>query len=319
MDDPDVSANLGRGLHIAHLNVRSLMGGHKFDTARLQIKNSGFDIFTLSERWLTKSVPDRSVEIEGYDFVRQDREWNDTLSHHNNPKRGGGVALYIKSGIQFSDTKFKNMNKSSKDLEMMWLDVNLFNVRPIVVITAYRPPQGNCKRGCELLSEAFYEANLKDNTDIFLLGDFNINFDDKKTVTYRELDFTTQSLGLRQLINQPTRIAFRDGVRSTSKLDLIFTNSDCSTDSRTLDLNLSDHLAVCTTRKKASCERSKVDFKGRSYRYYTKEDFQNNLINSNWDQFFEVEDPNELWEILKRKIKREIDKMCPIKTFRVNE
>ena len=202
---------------------------------------------------------------------------------------------------------------------MMWLSISLKNVRPIVVVTVCRPPQGDYKKCCETISKDFEKANLKDYTDIFLLGDFNINFNDKKSCSYRELDFTTQSIGLRQVIESPTRSVFRDGVLASSKIYLFFTNSDCIEGTRTLDMNLCDHMAVSITRKKTYTKVEKIDFKGRSYRNYDKETFQDGLINENWDIFFATDDPNELWAILKGKISRAIDGMCPIHTFRVKE
>ena len=60
----------------------------------------------------------------------------------------------------------------------------------------------------------------------------------------RELDFTMRSLGLQQIIDTPTCISFCNGSEIKSKIDLISTNSE-------LDWNLSDHLAVMTTRKKS--------------------------------------------------------------------
>ena len=56
----------GKGLHLAHLKVRSRFGSHKFDMLRKQIKSSEVDIFTTSETWLNSSIPDKIVEIPNY-------------------------------------------------------------------------------------------------------------------------------------------------------------------------------------------------------------------------------------------------------------
>ena len=109
---------------------------------------------------------------------------------------------------------------------MQWVAINLTNVRPIVVVNIYRPPKGDYKKCCTLISDAFMKANLKDNTEIYLLGDFNINYNDKKAPAYRELDFTTRTLGLSQFITSPTRTFFRDGIAHESRIDLIFSNSE---------------------------------------------------------------------------------------------
>ena len=49
MEGIEVGGNLGKGLHLAHLNVRSLLGGHKGDLLRSQISKSDLDVFTISE------------------------------------------------------------------------------------------------------------------------------------------------------------------------------------------------------------------------------------------------------------------------------
>ena len=55
---------------------------------------------------------------------------------------------------------------------------------------------------------------------------------------------------------------------------------------KTLNFNISDHMAVVVVRKKHKVTVNKVRFEGRSYKNYIKEDFQNNLINSDWTQFY---------------------------------
>ena len=318
MGDPAQFANLGKGLHIAHLNVRSMFGGHRFDMLTHQIRTSNIGVFSLSETWLNESVPNNSIEIEGYNCVRADRSWEDQINT-THPKKGGGLACYLRTDIKFSDSKYAHLNKSSKDLEMLWISVSLENVRPIVIVIIYRPPQGSYVKCCDIISEAFDQANLKDNTDIFLQGDFNINFSDKTNPIFKELDFMTKSLGPREIINSPTRISFRDGQRTESAIDLIFTNSDFIAKASTLDINISDHLGVMVTRKKLTSKPDKFNCKGRSYRNYIKEDFQESLGEIDWAPFFDNNDPNWLWDFMYGAILQRIDKMCPLKTFRMDE
>ena len=294
------------------------MGGHKFDMLKHQIKGSGFQMFLLSESWLTEATPNKVVEIEGFDTIRGDRAWRDDENMgKQEPKRGGGLLCYIKEGIKYSDSKFRHLNTSCKDLEMLWIKLSLENVRPIIVVNIYRPPQGSYLKCCELISNAFEKADLKDNTDIFMMGDFSINFDDKTSPGFKELDFTTKSLGLNQLIESPTRSVFRDGIITENRIDLIFSNSEHVADSKTLDFNISDHLGIMVTRKKTPVKVHKIDFKGRSYKNYTKEVFQENLLNSNWEDFFNNDDPNWLWDFMYKTILANIEPMCPMKSFKV--
>ena len=54
----------GKGLHLAHLNVRSLLGKNKADLVKKQIGDSDIDVFTLSETWLTQAIPNTLVDIK---------------------------------------------------------------------------------------------------------------------------------------------------------------------------------------------------------------------------------------------------------------
>ena len=82
---------LGRGIHISHLNTRSLLNKH--DLIKIQMEALGFDMFTFSESWLTEYVTDELIHIDNYNLIRLDRNWNDGRSRK--PKKGGGVGAYI--------------------------------------------------------------------------------------------------------------------------------------------------------------------------------------------------------------------------------
>ena len=49
---------------------------------------------------------------------------------------------------------------------MLWVSIDIDNMRPLVVITVYRPPQGDYKKCNTFLNEAIERANLKDNNKI---------------------------------------------------------------------------------------------------------------------------------------------------------
>ena len=309
--------NLGKGLHLAHLNVRSLLGGNKSDMLKKQIADSDFDVLTVSETWLNGAVPDSLIQVPNFCTTRLDRGWAEEGQMHS--KKGGGLVCYIRESLNYSDTKYGELNMSSRDLEMQWLLLSLPKVRPIVIVNVYRPPQGDYKKCCTLLTEAFMKADLKDNVDIFLMGDFNINARDGGSPSWKELNFTSGVLGLKQLINSPTRVSYRNNAVTETTIDLIFSNSDFVKSAGVLDLNLSDHMAVMVTRKKLAVKQEKIEFKGRSYRNYDREIFQGALLNRDWGNFMNERDPNVLWEQMQSIMEEEIDLMCPIKSFKVKK
>ena len=108
----------------------------------------------------------------------------------NQKKKGGGLLCYISNDLQHSDSKYASLNISCKDLEMQWISVSLNHVRPIVIVNVCRPPQGDVKNCCSILNRAFEVTQFKDNTEFYVLGDFNVNFMDSKSAAYKKLDFT---------------------------------------------------------------------------------------------------------------------------------
>ena len=57
--DPVIIPRQGRGLHFAHLNVRSMLNKH--DLLKIQLQQLQFDFFTFSESWLTNNITDAIV------------------------------------------------------------------------------------------------------------------------------------------------------------------------------------------------------------------------------------------------------------------
>uniref|UniRef100_A0A1A8AW44 Uncharacterized protein n=1 Tax=Nothobranchius furzeri TaxID=105023 RepID=A0A1A8AW44_NOTFU len=59
------------GLKHIHLNVCSLL--NKMDEVRIWVTSTGADIVIISETWLTKSVTNEDINIDGFNVYRMDR------------------------------------------------------------------------------------------------------------------------------------------------------------------------------------------------------------------------------------------------------
>ena len=301
--------NNDKGLHFVHMNIRSLFAKGKLNTLRAQLVNSNTHIFSLSETWLNYKIPSSMLGINGFQICRVDRE-------NSSKKRGGGLAMYIADNIPFDSDKFSSLNITNNNIELQCMALNFKHMREMVVLNLYRPPQGSVNSFIEYLSKiitSIYQL-CKKNVEIYFMGDFNLDFSDTIDKNVKDLIQLMKSTGNKPLIDGQTRIG-----KKSSCLDQIFTNSDYITNSGILDVNLSDHLAIFCTRKKIKILSPKINFEGRSYRNYIKEDFQHNLINSNWNDFYSSNDPEICWEIMEAIIREEIDKMCPLKNFRVSK
>ena len=315
-DDPKILGS--RGLKVAHLNVASILGSHKFEMMRKQIEGSHLNVFCASETWLTSGKPTDLISVHGYNVARLDRGWK-TNNLDVNVKRGGGLICYVSQNINMNEFRYARFNQSNKDLEMQWISLDMTNMRRIVIINVYRPPQGNYKVACKLIHEAIRDSNLKDNVDIFLLGDFNINLREKKEPATKELNSTIDTWGLKQLIHDNTRFGMVNGVLRGSCIDNIFSNSQHIEESVVLDWNFSDHLMVVTRRKRATLSQEKVEFNGRSYKNYIKEDLQGELINDNWDEYYTLADITLCWDLILTRVRRYLNRTCPLKVFKVKE
>ena len=84
-------------------------------------------------------------------------------------------------------------------------------------------------------------------------------------------------------------------------------------------MNVSDHDLVFIIRKKAKIEKIKLTFRGRSYRQYDREVFQEQLSNRNWDSFYSSVNVDQAWDFLLRNFHSEIDKLCPVKDIKIKK
>ena len=81
--------------------------------------SSNFHILGLSETglhdYLSSSIYNLSCD---FDMIRLDRNWYEPSI--STIKKGGGVCIFIKNSLQYSDFDYKSLNISSKDIEAQW-------------------------------------------------------------------------------------------------------------------------------------------------------------------------------------------------------
>ena len=106
-------------------------------------------------------------------LCRQDRA---ALTNYNVAKRGGGICIYIKNTIPYTEICDPFHKINDNDLELVTVQLNIENLRPIYICAVYRPPTG-----C-IVSFNSYIVCLLDNLttarkyDLYLGGDFNIDY-----------------------------------------------------------------------------------------------------------------------------------------------
>ena len=168
MEDIDLFKN-HKGLLLSHFNIRSLF--NKIDTVRETFRELNFDVITFSESWLTDIIPDNIVTLNGYDLFRMDREWLE----NGQKKKDGGLITYVNNSIQVDGKKWQENNINSMDVECHWLELKFEHHRNIIIANLYRPPQGNVKKFMTYI-ESMVNKTRVNNVDIFIMGEFDIDF-----------------------------------------------------------------------------------------------------------------------------------------------
>ena len=85
----------------------------------------------------------------------------------------------------------------------------------------------------------------------------------------------------------------------------------------TLNHFISDHQPIYLVHKKNKDTRKSVEFKGRSYKHFDKDKFRNELLATDWNEFYNLTDPGEAWNAILDTINPILDSMCPLRSFRI--
>ena len=137
-------------------NVQSLFG--KIDELKLLTSEENFDIMFLTETWLTDDISDGELSIPGYSIFRRDR-FN---------RKGGGIAIYIKSHIPVST--MKPIYSVEQNVETLTLSFRENSPKECAFCVIYRPPNQSFDVDSQLLEEIAYVINHR---NALIVGDFN--------------------------------------------------------------------------------------------------------------------------------------------------
>lgn len=176
-----------KSLKICHLNIRSQLP--KFRKFHEFVLSSDFDVMCLSETWLHPDWDLSSLNITGFN-----------LNVCSRTSRGGGVAIYTRDVLKVSVIN----SYSCIDSEYLWLGINSQGIK-LAVGCFYRQPRGNFNNFLQILEDSYSIVNL-DYMQTVCLGDFNVNMLNLNNLSVLKIIDTFEVLGLKQLVNKPTRI-----------------------------------------------------------------------------------------------------------------
>lgn len=166
------------------LNICSLL--KKCDVVRCLLKQHDIRILGLTETWLSTSISNSLLALNGYTIFRGDRE-----------TRGGGVMLLIDNRYE---SHFIN-SSTCPSIEYIHVNVKRPFTKPLDVVCLYRPPSSSI---CDFI-EALRTLVLSISTQLIVMGDINI---DTSSINRNRTEFRRllKELGLVQINNKPTRL-----------------------------------------------------------------------------------------------------------------
>ena len=213
-------------------------------------------------------------------------------------KTGGGLGAYVENKYTVSDTELAHLNISNSDIELQCLTIKPKNLKKQIIINTYRPPKGNQTNFINLLLSTLDQLTDYKSNELYILGDFNIDLIKKNDINVLNLKSLTTTYGLTQHISVPTRSTRN----TTSIIDHIYTNADKIVNSGVYTINISDHDIVFVTRRHTPSPKVPAQFIGRSYRNYDKAELKYRLMNEDWTNVRESNNPDHCWQIIYQKI-----------------
>ena len=193
-----------------------------------------FDIIAFSETWFSSNNNLNIFSLPGYQFCHMDHE----------DRRGGGVAIYVKNGIEFDVIE-------SIGFAVDNLLECISRKKSIIVTCIYRQPDIKIEAYVDII-----ESFLNDmKSYIYLCGDFNINF--LNCYYHHDTKYFVDSLFiLDPCINQPTRITTATATLIDNILLSISGISRCSI----IINNATDHLPIFLLSSKNANKKENYNY-----------------------------------------------------------
>ena len=241
-----------------------------------------------------------TFRVEG--FQTPFRKDNDTNS-------GGGIIVYVRNDIRAK----RREDLKTNEISCLWLEITPDKGKSFLVGNMYRPPDSKIEYNDRF--EEFIVTVLNEEKEFILLGDFNkkmLNAD-----TDREWGNFTTSLGLSQLISEPTRVTSN----TQTLIDHIYTNNEDNIRSVNVEkLCVSDHYGIfCNRSSHFSSEKNNAHqvITYRSFKSFDEACFLNELCMIPWEiieNFDTIDDVLLAWTSLFTEV---LDKHAPFKSHRI--
>jgi len=259
---------------ILSLNIRSL----STNLIKLKLLLLNFttkpDIIAITETWLLPNNSLKLLHLESYTLI--------SIPRNNRKKRGGGLAFYVNSALDFSVKPSSNLNLANS-CEYSTIEIIINSSFSLTILNIYRPPDLDNQVFIDSLTD-FIECFKSNKKNVFITGDFNINLLEynSSTTSSRFLDLMISS-GFLPSITIPTRIT----QNSASLIDNIFIKlSRCEHYSKVILDDISDHFPTLFSCSLLTTTRKNLSYSTSYKRIFSNQNFaicQSIASSINWE------------------------------------
>ena len=180
----------------------------------------------------------------------------------------------------------------------------------MVIVSFYKPPNIKFEIAQSKLNSTIESINS--NSELFIVGDMNVDYKITHGPRFQKLkNFETTNM-IKQYINTTTR----PKEKSATAIDHIYSNSKNISKIGTLLWKPADHSATFIVRKQVKIAKHKEFICTRRAKDFDPENIKIDFENENWSEFENSNDVNIKWEILISKIRKVLDRNCPVRTFK---
>ena len=281
---------------ILHINIRSLQ--KNFDTFEeflSSIKEFPFSLIALTETWLHNNSPSLFT-INNYKLCHIDRQNG----------KGGGVAFYIHNDLQYKIRHDIHL----EGIENLFLEILDHKHKNKIVGVVYRPPSNTLDTFLDNF-ESGLEQIARENKDIYIAGDFNIDISPPLTALGQRFINLLSSLSLSPLINKPTRITHL----TRTIIDNIICNVLDEKHVGIIYYDISDHLPIFTICQENTHPRKPTTKHTTIRRKETKQNIESlmlDLSRETWDDIYFERDVNKSYDKFIKKLLSYYDKNVPL-------
>ena len=352
----DISPLATKGFHICHINIRSLWP--KYPQLSEYLHMYKVACFGISETWLNEGLNNELLHIPSYTLYRLDRSWlgQGNAVKKGGGVCCYVSDKYIASSTEYEDLNCSNSDLEcqwiviQQKMTKPFIVCNLYrnqtgSLKAALDYIDQCLHKINLHDSRELFIIGDFNVDYKDptNPDTKLIkkwgSQMSLSQIIKNTTRYSVKNSThariqgggkgalppppQKKILLPQIVRRgprrPCPPPLQNPGSAYATIDLIFTNCQKILSSGTLNLGLSDHEGIYVTRKHVIAKKEKMEFFGRSYKNYNKDDFCEYLLNIDWNPVIELNEPEAMWNATLHLVHIFLNETCPLRIYNVRE